>query len=61
VIESLESDGRLDRYHYLPAAKAYLLDQLGRGEEAETARARAYELADNEIERKFISERVHGS
>ncbi len=54
VVEGLESDGRLDRYQYLPAIKAYLLDQLGRMEEAERERTRALELAGNEVERDFL-------
>jgi RNA polymerase sigma factor (sigma-70 family) len=55
VVDDLESEGRLDRYQYLPAIKAYLLDQLGRYEEAEIARARAFDLAANEVERGFLS------
>lgn len=58
VVEDLESDGRLDRYHYLPAIKAYLLDQLGRTEEAESARARAFDLAANEVERTFLTPHI---
>jgi RNA polymerase sigma-70 factor, ECF subfamily len=58
VIESLEVDGRLDDYHYLPAIKAYLLDQLGRVDEAEQERARAFELTTNEVERDFLAKQV---
>jgi RNA polymerase sigma factor (sigma-70 family) len=58
VVEDLETDGRLDRYQYLPAIKAYLLEQLGRGEEAEAARTRAFDLAANEVERDFLGEQL---
>jgi RNA polymerase sigma-70 factor (ECF subfamily) len=54
VIDGLENDGRLHQYQYLPAVKAYLLDQLGRSVEAAVARSRAFELAANEVERKFL-------
>jgi RNA polymerase sigma factor (sigma-70 family) len=58
VVEDLESDGRLDRYQYLPAIKAYLLEQLGRSEEAEAARTRAFDLAANEVERDLLGEQL---
>jgi RNA polymerase sigma-70 factor (ECF subfamily) len=58
VVEDLESDGRLDRYQYLPAIKAYLLDLLGLTEEAEQARRRAFDLAANEVERDFLGNQV---
>jgi RNA polymerase sigma-70 factor (ECF subfamily) len=54
VVVGLEDDGQLNRYQYLPAVKAYLLDQLGRSDEAHAARTRAFELAANEVERDFI-------
>jgi RNA polymerase sigma-70 factor (ECF subfamily) len=54
-VETLESDHRLDQYQYLPAIKAYLLEQLGRTDEAERARSRAFELSANEVERAFLS------
>lgn len=58
VVETLESDGRLSQYQYLPAIKAYLLDQLGRVDEAELARARALTLSTNEVERDFLTRQV---
>ena len=61
IIEGLESDGRLDRYQYLPAIKAYLLDQLGRDNEAEQARTRAFELASNEVERDYLASQLHSA
>jgi RNA polymerase sigma factor (sigma-70 family) len=59
IVEGLEADGRLDRYQYLPAVKAYLLDQLKRPDEAERARARALQLAGNEVEREFLSRQLN--
>ena len=54
-VETLEHDHRLDQYQYLPAIKAYLLEQLGRTDEADQARSRAFELSANEVERAFLS------
>jgi RNA polymerase sigma-70 factor (ECF subfamily) len=58
IIEELEEDGRLAGYHYLPAAKAALLVQLGRREEAAHAYRTAIELAGNATERAFLTERL---
>jgi RNA polymerase sigma factor (sigma-70 family) len=55
LVEQLELDGRLDGYHYLPAIKAYLLEQLGRIDEAEQERSRAFEQTGNEVEREFLA------
>ena len=51
-------DARLAGYHYLPAAKADLLRQLGRAGEAELAYREALELADNEAERAFLAGQI---
>ena len=51
-------DARLAGYHYLPAAKADLLRQLGRAGEAEQAYREALELADNEAERAFLAGQI---
>ena len=51
-------DARLAGYHYLPAAKADLLRQLGRAREAELAYREALELADNEAERAFLAGQI---
>jgi RNA polymerase sigma-70 factor (ECF subfamily) len=55
IVERLEREGNLDRYQYLPATKAYLLDQLGRRDEADHARSRAFELTTNQVERAFLA------
>lgn len=57
-IDDLERDGRLDRYPYLPAVKADLLQRLDRGLEAATACRRALELTGNEAERAFLAEQL---
>jgi len=57
-IEALERDGRLAGYRYLPAAKADLLRQLGRLDEAAVAYRAALALADNEAEQAFLSARI---
>jgi RNA polymerase sigma-70 factor, ECF subfamily len=53
-----EQDGRLAAYHYLPAARADLLRQLGRAGEAERAYRQALELAANEAERAFLTGQI---
>ncbi|MBM7790602.1 RNA polymerase sigma factor [Tenggerimyces flavus] len=58
VIESLEQDGRLDGYRYLPATKADLLRRMGRLKEAADAYRTALAQADNEAERAFLSSRL---
>jgi len=57
-IAKIEADGRLDGYHYLPAAKADLLRRLGRVGEARSAYLAALKLTDNPAERGFLSRRV---
>ncbi|WP_433510107.1 RNA polymerase sigma factor [Nonomuraea sp. CA-143628] len=58
LVETLEQDGRLSRYQYLPAIKADLLRRLGRTDEAATAYRQALELTDNEVERAFLEGRL---
>ncbi|MFI6846542.1 RNA polymerase sigma factor [Kitasatospora sp. NBC_00085] len=57
-VAELEKDGRLARYHYLPAIKADLLHRLGRSREASIAYRQALELTDNDAEREFLTERL---
>ena len=57
-LAELEADGRLDGYHYLPAAKADLLRQLGRRAEALSAYQDALELTENPAEKAFLSGRI---
>jgi RNA polymerase sigma factor (sigma-70 family) len=55
IVEGLERDGKLDRYQYLPAVKAHLLEQLDRRAEAERERSRAMALSANQVEREFLA------
>lgn len=57
-IEALEADGRLAGYRYLAAAKADYLRRLDRPDEAAAAYERALELADNDVERDFLTRRL---
>ena len=57
-LAKIEADGRLDGYHYLPAAKADLLRQLGRRAEALRAYQAARELTENPAERAFLGRRI---
>jgi RNA polymerase sigma-70 factor (ECF subfamily) len=57
-IEELERDGRLAGYRYLPATKAELLRRLDRDAEAAASYRAALDLADNEAQRAFLSERL---
>jgi RNA polymerase sigma-70 factor, ECF subfamily len=58
LVESLEIDGRLAGYRYLPATKADLLRRLGRDAEAATAYEEALALTTNTAERDFLTERL---
>jgi len=51
--------GGLDRYPYAQAARATLLDELGRREEARVAWSRAAQAARNAAEREFFTGRAH--
>jgi RNA polymerase sigma-70 factor (ECF subfamily) len=57
-VESLERDGRLAGYRYLPATKADLLHRLGRDAEAVAAYRAALALTDNAAEQEFLTGRV---
>ncbi len=57
-LTSLEGDGRLAGYRYLPAAKADLLRRLGRADEAAAAYRAALELTANHAERQFLAGRL---
>ncbi|HEX4952494.1 MAG TPA: RNA polymerase sigma factor [Thermoanaerobaculia bacterium] len=58
ILDGLESSGQLAGYHLLPAARAELLAQLGREEEARTAYREALELATHETERAFLERQL---
>jgi RNA polymerase sigma-70 factor (ECF subfamily) len=58
LLDALVADRRLSGYHLLPAARADLLRQLGRAEEAARAYQDALGLAGNEPEREFLRRRL---
>ena len=58
AIEAVASDGELDRYHLLHAARADLLRRLGRHSAAAKNYRRALELTANESERRFLKRRL---
>ena len=57
-IGTLEQDGRLDGYRYLPAAKADLLRRLDRRAEARQSYQDALALTENSAERAFLEGRI---
>ena len=58
LIDSLVSNGALDGYHLLYAARADLLRRLGRPEHAKTDYETALRLATNPVERAFLARRI---
>lgn len=54
IVDHLVEQGKLARYHYLPAARAELLTQLGRPGEARDEYDNAITLAGNESERALL-------
>ncbi len=58
ALEALTSDPALATYHYLPAARAELLDRLGRRTEAAAAFQEAVTLAANPVEVRHLEKRL---
>jgi RNA polymerase sigma-70 factor (ECF subfamily) len=58
AVDGLDGDPRLAGYRYLPAVRADLLRRLGRTAEAAVDYRRAIALTDNDVERRFLSERL---
>ncbi|HET8785371.1 MAG TPA: hypothetical protein VFM38_07035, partial [Candidatus Limnocylindrales bacterium] len=58
MIDGLASDGALDDYPYLHAARADLLRRLERWSESAAAYRRAADLTDNQTERAFLDRRI---
>jgi predicted RNA polymerase sigma factor len=58
VIDAVGDDPWLSSYHLLPAARADLLERLGRREEAAAEFTRAAELTRNERERRVLRARA---
>jgi RNA polymerase sigma-70 factor (ECF subfamily) len=57
-LDALTSEPQLATYGYLAAARADFLHRLGRAAEARTAFEEALLLTDNEVERRFLRERL---
>lgn len=58
LINSISSDGELEDYHLLHAARADLLRRMGAPQEAAKSYARALGLVTNESERRFLERRL---
>jgi RNA polymerase sigma-70 factor (ECF subfamily) len=58
LVDELVADGRLDRYPYLPATRAELLERLGRPDEALAEHRRALALTDNAAEQDHLRGRI---
>ena len=58
LLDGLEASGKLEGYHYLPAARADLLRRAGRLQEAAAAYRQALTLAENAAEREFLERRL---
>jgi RNA polymerase sigma-70 factor, ECF subfamily len=56
LVDALESS--LEDYHLWHATRADLLRRLGRKAEAAVAYQRALELAENAVERRFLTRRL---
>ena len=60
LVDDLATNGSLEGYHLLHAARADLLRRLGSNEEAARSYRRALELVGNESERRFLERRLRG-
>jgi RNA polymerase sigma-70 factor, ECF subfamily len=58
IIDALAATGDLDEYHLLHAARADLLRRIGSKMEAAKSYERAFALATNESERRFLERRL---
>ncbi len=58
ALEKLGDEPRLATYRYLAAARADFLARLGRDKESRSAYEEALMLTDNEVERRFLIERL---
>ena len=58
LVAALESAGKLDGYHLLPATRADLLRRLGLNDEAAAAYREALDLASTDSERLYLGRRL---
>ena len=59
LIDVLASNGKLEQYHLLHAARADLLRRLGDNPAAAQSYGRALALTSNESERRYLARRLH--
>jgi RNA polymerase sigma-70 factor (ECF subfamily) len=60
ALDALAEEPQLAGYGYLAAARADFLRRLGRTAEARTAYTEALHLTTNEVERRYLTERLTG-
>ena len=58
ALDVLAAEPQLAGYGYLAAARADFLRQLGRTDEARTAYEEALLLTENDVERRFLADRL---
>jgi RNA polymerase sigma-70 factor (ECF subfamily) len=58
ALDALADEPQLAGYGYLAASRADFLRRLGRDDEARTAYAEALHLTTNEVERRYLTERL---
>jgi RNA polymerase sigma-70 factor (ECF subfamily) len=58
LIEEAGASGKLDHYYLFHAARADLLNRLGRTAEAKAAYSRALKLTENQVEQKYVRRRL---
>jgi len=59
LVGALEASGALAGYHLLPATRADLLRRMGRREEAASGYREALELTSTDVERRYLTRRLH--
>lgn len=60
LLDELDDDGSLERYHLFHAARADLLRRAGRPEDAIASYRRALQVCSSPVERTFLEERLAG-
>ncbi len=58
LLDVIEAEGGLEKYHLLDAARADLLRRLGSTDAAAEAYRRALNLTENEVERRYLERRL---
>jgi RNA polymerase sigma-70 factor (ECF subfamily) len=58
LVNAIAASGDLADYHLLHSTRGELLRRLGRLEDARAARARARDLATNEVDRRYLDRRL---